>query len=357
MSMKIRTAQEWALHSLDFIREFLATKSSNRFVLGINSWSESIAEKIPIAAFIDDFTDQRTHQGLPVVRSSEITQDSLVINASTVRTWDSHMKLNTLEVRHLDYYSFQRYSDLNLLEIRDMPWDLWLLEVSVNSKEYNQLSSLLYDFESKSTLNSILDFREDCQVAKLSRFKFLPDDQYFDFFSDLEHEIFFDVGGYDGMTTRIFANTCPSYKAIKVFEPDKLNAQSITQNLKHLRNLEVLNIALSDKRGMVGFASGRGSASFLDTNSSNFVMAELGDSFSNPPPTFIKMDIEGGEESALTGFSNTIKNSRPRMAIAAYHKPSDLWRLTKLVKTLNPNYRVALRHYTQGQMESVLYFF
>jgi FkbM family methyltransferase len=355
--MNIRSANDWALSSLVFIRDFLSTKSSNRYILGINSWSDSIIEKIPIEAFVDDYTDQTTHKDVPVIRSSDLSANGLVVNASTVRTWDAHLRLNQLGVKHLDYYSFQRYSDLDLLQIRDVPWDLWVLESKINSDSYDDLSALLHDAKSRNTLKSLLDFRQDCQIARLSEFRFLPNEQYFDFFSDLQGEIFHDVGGYDGMTSQLFAKACPSYKSIKIFEPDIFNVHSIKKNLEHLGNLDVVNVALCDKKGLVGFSSGRGSASTLDTSSHNLVEADIGDTYANPPPTFIKMDIEGGEESALAGFSKTIKDSRPRMAIAAYHRPTDLWKLTSLAKIFNPSYRVALRHYTQGQMESILYFF
>lgn len=355
--MNICSANDWAIQSLSFIREFLSTKSSNRYILGINSWADSIIEKVPIEAFIDDFTDRTTHKSVPVIRSSEISRDGLVVNASTVRTWDAHLKLDEIGVKHLDYYSFQRYSDLDLLQIREVPWDLWVLESNINSGAYENLFALLHDTKSRNTLKSILDFRKDCQIARLSEFNFLPNEQYFDFFQDLKEEIFYDVGGYDGMTSKLFAKACPNYKSIKIFEPDRFNVNSIRENLKHLASLDVVNVALCDKKGLVGFSSGRGSASTLDSSSEDLVEADIGDSYANPAPTFIKMDIEGGEESALTGFSNTIKKARPRMAIAAYHRPSDLWKLTSLAKTFNPSYKVALRHYTQGQMESVLYFF
>ena len=355
--MTIQTVKEWSALSHDFIREFLALNPGNRFILGINSWSESIIMKVPIAAFIDDFTEQTEHHGVPIIKSSQVSPNGLVVNASTVRTWDAHIKLNEIGVRNLDYYSFQRYSDLGLLQIREVPWDLWVLEASVHANEYANLQNLLQDEASRSTLKSILDFRQDCQITKLSNFVYAPFEQYFDFFVDLEEEIFYDVGGYDGMTSMLFAERCPSYKAIKIFEPDEFNIQSIKRNLQNLNNFEIVNVALSDKKGRVGFASGRGSASSIDRDSATQVCSDLGDSFSNPPPTFIKMDIEGGEESALTGLSHTIRSSRPRMAIASYHKPSDLWRITRLVTNLNPSYRVSLRHYTQGQMESVLYFF
>jgi hypothetical protein len=47
---------------------------------------------------------------------------------------------------------------------------------------------------------------------------------------------------------------------------------------------------------------------------------------------FIKMNIEGAEIDALKGATRTIRRWRPKLAISAYHRPSDLWRIPRLVR-------------------------
>lgn len=58
---------------------------------------------------------------------------------------------------------------------------------------------------------------------------------------------------------------------------------------------------------------------------------------------FIKMDIEGAEAAAIRGAEKTIREKRPFLAVCAYHRPSDLFLLPALIKSLNPNYRIFLR--------------
>jgi FkbM family methyltransferase len=55
---------------------------------------------------------------------------------------------------------------------------------------------------------------------------------------------------------------------------------------------------------------------------------------------FIKMDIEGSEQRAILGARNTIAKYKPRLAIAAYHLPSDNERIPALVKEIWPEYQV-----------------
>ena len=71
--------------------------------------------------------------------------------------------------------------------------------------------------------------------------------------------------------------------------------------------------------------------------------------------TFIKMDVEGAELSALQGACKTIKANKPHLAICVYHKHSDLYDIPKYLLELVPEYRFVVRHYTSCMWETVLY--
>ncbi|MBO4433390.1 MAG: FkbM family methyltransferase, partial [Clostridia bacterium] len=64
----------------------------------------------------------------------------------------------------------------------------------------------------------------------------------------------------------------------------------------------------------------------------------------NISPTFIKIDIEGGEAAAIEGAKETIKKYKPKMQIAAYHKIGDLADIPKAVLRINSSYKIYLRH-------------
>lgn len=67
------------------------------------------------------------------------------------------------------------------------------------------------------------------------------------------------------------------------------------------------------------------------------------------------MDIEGSELDTIHGAYNQIKMNKPKLAICAYHKPGDLWLLTKEILAIRNDYKVSLRQYGNG-CEEVLYF-
>lgn len=70
----------------------------------------------------------------------------------------------------------------------------------------------------------------------------------------------------------------------------------------------------------------------------------------------VNMDLEGWETKALAGCIDHIKNDRPKLAIAAYHKASDFRDILKQVRSYRSDYQIYLRHYTQGWSETVMFF-
>jgi len=65
---------------------------------------------------------------------------------------------------------------------------------------------------------------------------------------------------------------------------------------------------------------------------------------------------EGWELQALRGASRHIANDYPALAISVYHHAGDFWRVYKLVMSIRRDYKVLLRHYTEGWSETVMFF-
>ena len=74
------------------------------------------------------------------------------------------------------------------------------------------------------------------------------------------------------------------------------------------------------------------------------------------PVTLIKMDLEGWETRALAGARRLIRDNRPKLALAVYHRASDFRNIARFALEIHPDYRVYLRHYTQGWSETVMFF-
>lgn len=71
---------------------------------------------------------------------------------------------------------------------------------------------------------------------------------------------------------------------------------------------------------------------------------------------FIKMDIEGGEVSALEGARGIINQYHPTLAICIYHLKDDFWKIPLLIHEICPEYnRYWIEHYSPGYNETVLF--
>ena len=60
--------------------------------------------------------------------------------------------------------------------------------------------------------------------------------------------------------------------------------------------------------------------------------------------TIIKMDVEGFEREAIWGSAINISHYAPKMMVSLYHRNEDIFELPLLIKTLNPRYKLYIRH-------------
>ncbi len=72
-------------------------------------------------------------------------------------------------------------------------------------------------------------------------------------------------------------------------------------------------------------------------------------------PTYIKMDIEGYEASAIEGAREIIQQHQPVLAICVYHKQQDLWQIPLLMKSLCGDYQLFLRPHLDEGWDLVCY--
>jgi FkbM family methyltransferase len=178
-----------------------------------------------------------------------------------------------------------------------------------------------------------------------------------------EREVLADCGAFDGDSIRMFLeSTHGRFRHIYAIEPDTKNLAALKKYLGSLagdvaQRISVLPFGLSDRDEVVAFdASGTvGSRVVADAGSDSIQCRRLDDILNGPRPTLIKMDIEGAEPRAIPGAAATIRDSRPILAICAYHKCEHLWTLPVLIKNALPEYEIFLRRYAEECWETVYY--
>jgi hypothetical protein len=103
------------------------------------------------------------------------------------------------------------------------------------------------------------------------------------------------------------------------------------------------------------FATTGTAGSSLGAGADQVRVRPLDDILNGHTPTFIKLDVEGAEKDALLGARRTIEQHAPVLAVCLYHRPSDLWELPLLLRSMNPQYSLYLRRYSDECWETVCY--
>ena len=128
------------------------------------------------------------------------------------------------------------------------------------------------------------------------------------------------------------------------------------KNLRGFKNIKVIPFGMWKEKGSLGFDQHGGSVSKIDEELLDKVEVESIDHICfEEKVTFIKMDIEGSEKEALEGAVNVIKRDRPRLAICIYHSPEDLYEIPFWIKSIVPEYKLYVRHHSDGAAETVVY--
>ena len=127
-------------------------------------------------------------------------------------------------------------------------------------------------------------------------------------------------------------------------KPDYKTYQKLIKNCENLSNFTGVNAAITASDGEIGFSSlaGRQSAVGGENMIKSLSLPTLCEGVE---PSFIKVDSEGCEYEILQGGEEILKNFKPKLNIAAYHKSEDIFKLPILIHTINPEYEIHLRHH------------
>lgn len=213
-----------------------------------------------------------------------------------------------------------------------------------HEKEIKSAYELLADEQSRKVFENVINYKLLGKLDYLFACETEKDEAY-NILNLGEKEIYLDLGAYNGDTVKEFLNHTVDYEKIIAVEPDKKNFRKLENAVAGLHNTEIYNGVISDINGKILFSQKGGRNSAVSENGSEIPSFSVDALLCGKKATFIKMDIEGEEERAIIGAQNTIKNYKPKLNIAAYHKNSDLFSIPLLLKTINPEYKFYLRHH------------
>ena len=232
-----------------------------------------------------------------------------------------------------------------------------LEDMVANSVEYIKLFEELEDDLSRKTLNAIIGYR---LTGNPCIFESVLDNELYNpsqllKFSD--KEVFIDGGAYTGDTILNFMHHVDGeYEKIYAFEPDPETFSDLVRNFSNHPNVIPIDKGLFSERTTLKFSDAGGRASvFSETGEISVPVTSIDEVLNGDRVSFIKMNIEGAEIEALKGARLSIEKWQPKLAISVYHRPSDLWKIPKLIQSIDASYRIHLRQQDGGLIESVCF--
>lgn len=336
---------------------FLDGSTGPVHVYGRNRYAAAVAERIPVAAFIDDFTREPSWLGHPVCPLSAVPRGVPVVSC-VVGAWPvtARRRLREHGVGPLvDYFRLaSRRPDL-------FPAVHYLEEaygdLVRNATEYRWLDGILADQESRDTLRRLVRFRCLADLDAMEGFRHRVDEQYFpDFLRLPSGAVLVDGGAFDGDTALAFHRRFPDHGAMHCFEPVPSLRELAAGRLAGVHGVRWVERGLSDRQGTARFLVDAGPANRADPAGELPVVLTPLDAEVEGRVDYLKLDVEGAESAALAGAAGLIRRERPHLAVCVYHRQSDFHRIPRQVLEMEPRYRVFLRHYTEGFVETVMYF-
>ncbi len=313
---------------------------------------------IKIAGLVDNDQSKQGQDflGFKVFPLAEVPREASIINASGRYCVEINEQLQQSGYRwSIDFMQFLFLYDLHFQAqagFRKYVADLIDDRFSVLS-----LYLMLADDYSRVVLDGLVLFRLSLDSAVAGRITspyteefFAPDIQSFG-----DREVFVDGGAYDGDSYLRFARVAPDYTKAYLFEPDQEICARAKQRIDGDVRVSVCNSGLWSETCELRFSTTGDMDGAISDDGDVRVKVVAIDEFIKEPVTHIKLDVEGAEAEALMGAKRQIGNARPKMAVALYHRASDLWKIPALIETLGGQYSFGIRHYSQTIDDSIVY--
>lgn len=244
-------------------------------------------------------------------------------------------------------------------------WQSSRASVAANAGQFARLHAMLGDARSREILAALARYRIS------GRPEHHPE-------VDREHQYFppdlpigkpaisvVDCGAFPGDMLASVAAAGHRLENWYAFEPDPANFQHLRDVVDEkggFASASLFPCGVGDRTGLVRFSDGAADASRAmgdgDSGGGGGVMVPIvrvADVVHAEWIDMVKLDVEGFEAQAIDGMVDLLERHRPRLAMAIYHRPADLWELPFKIDALFPGARYAIRQHGYNGYDTVLY--
>jgi FkbM family methyltransferase len=240
------------------------------------------------------------------------------------------------------------------------------LAIESNGDKISKARGLFEDELSVNTFDAILNSRLSLKYD-LSAVAVAMETEYFGFFNSFEiPNAYVDLGAFVGDTVEKFCFYYIEPKKIYAFEPfdesfERLKARRerlLKEWLIEHDNFVIEKAFVGEHEGVskISYNKNKAGAAISEIGITDVPVFTLDGYFKDKEIDFIKADIEGSEMQMLKGAKKIIMRSKPKLAIASYHLPCDIWDIPLYIKAIMPEYNVSIRqHNSKSPYDNVIY--
>ena len=232
---------------------------------------------------------------------------------------------------------------------------------------YRYLSIFLQfaDERSRHVFNGLIGMRTTLSIESAATTKSPFQDEYFEaeFVSPEAASHFVDAGAYTGDTLASLESHFGPVKQAYLFEPELPPYYEALKRFSDRKEVLVFNMGLDAEPSRCNYRPELTCDSLAEIRGPispdvvSFIQGMPLDRLVQGRVGLFKLDIEGMEAQALMGATETIRREKPVLAVCAYHRADDYWKLIDVVTSIRPDYKIAIRHYADILHDISLYFY
>ncbi len=216
--------------------------------------------------------------------------------------------------------------------------------IDKNKNEIEKAYSLFEDEESKRIYRGCVEFMFGGEPDVLKSITCGKDEVFENILNFNSEESFLDLGAYRGDTVEEFLRyTKGEYKSIIALEPDKRSFRKLLAYVENKENILPVQKAIYSCDSVALFNSAAGRQSSFSEKGDEIETVTVDTLAENKKITYLKMDVEGAEFQALCGAIKLLKEQKPKLNIALYHRSEDIFLLPLKIASVNPEYRFFIR--------------
>lgn len=334
------------------------------FLYGMGDGADKILHELnsrgitPAGVFAsDEFVRGHSFRGYPVRRYSDVRAeypDMIALLCFAIDYEPMFSRLYGMETE-IEFYA----PDVPVVRTDENVFDLNY--VKAHAEELRTVYESLADEQSRQVFCDILAYKLTGKIGYLKH----CETEHHEAWRLLElppNAAYLDLGAYNGDTAAEFIEHVGGvYSRVIAVEPDAKNYEKCCRRAEEngWHDFEAHNCCAWHTTETLFFKGGRrGRGAMLTKDGTKQVQADTVDRIVNGRHIdFIKFDVEGAESRAIRGAEATIREQKPLMEIAAYHKNEDLFAIPLQILSVCPDYKVYLRHHPYIPAWETNYYF